>query len=285
MMRAARSAPGLLPDAGLVERFLLGRIREDGGFRGRSGASDLYYTVFALEGLLALGAEAPTDRVAAFLRGFGAGESLDLVHLACLIRCWADLPGRPPAAPEAMADLIESFRSADGGYAPSRRSPRGSVYACFLAVGAYQDLQRPPPDPGGVIRCIDSLQTRDGVYSNDRAVEFGSTPATAAAATALRHLGQSVRPAVADWLLGRCDPGGGFVAMPLAPLPDLLSTAVALHALAGMGTSLDAVRPACVEHVQGLRAAEGGFYGSRADDVLDCEYTYYALLTLGHLSS
>ena len=28
----------------------------------------------------------------------------------------------------------------------------------------------------------------------------------------------------------------------------------------------------------------GGFYGSWADNTLDCEYTYYGLLALGHLS-
>jgi len=28
----------------------------------------------------------------------------------------------------------------------------------------------------------------------------------------------------------------------------------------------------------------GGFYGNWLDDTLDCEYTYYGLLALGHLS-
>ena len=58
MLQVARSAPSLLPDAGLVRRFLASQIHQDGGFKGRRDTSDLYYTVFGLEGLLALGAEA-----------------------------------------------------------------------------------------------------------------------------------------------------------------------------------------------------------------------------------
>jgi len=33
-----------------------------------------------------------------------------------------------------------------------------------------------------------------------------------------------------------------------------------------------------------LWTSRGAFYGNWADDVADCEYTYYALLALGHLS-
>ena len=286
MLRTTRSAQSLLPDSDLTVRFLAGQLREDGGFRGRSGASDLYYTVFGLEGLMALGAEIPAERIAAYLRTFGVGEALDLVHLACLARCWADLADRLPAAAtrRAMAQLIESFRSGDGGYAQPRGQPRGTAYACFLAVGAYQDLRRRVPDPPGLVRCLESLRTADGAYANEPGVELGSTPATAAAATALRHLGDSVRPAVGQWLLGRLHTTGGFLAMPQAPLPDLLSTATALHALAGMHVPLGKVRDRCLQYVGSLRSAEGAFCGSWADDRPDCEYTYYGLLATGHLS-
>ena len=52
MMQVARLAPRLLGDSTpLVEAFLVGEQNSDGGFRNRDGASDLYYTVFGLEGL------------------------------------------------------------------------------------------------------------------------------------------------------------------------------------------------------------------------------------------
>jgi hypothetical protein len=36
--------------------------------------------------------------------------------------------------------------------------------------------------------------------------------------------------------------------------------------------------------VDSLWDATGGFHGNWTDDMLDCEYTYYGLLALGHLS-
>ncbi len=303
MLLAARSAPDLLPEGlsggavqsrrtGLgasaseaVERFLTGHIQPDGGFRGRSGASDLYFTVFGLEAMLAVGADVPARGVARYLRGFGAGASLDLVHLACLARCWANLPDGLPHRPSrpAMAGLIEQFRSADGGYAQGRGSQRGTAYACFLSLGAYQDLQQEMPEPNGLARCVESLRTGDGGYANAPAAEVGSTPATAAAVTVLHQLGRPIRRAVGEWLMGRLHPAGGFLAVPAAPLPDLLSTATALHALAAMRVPLEPLRRQCLAFIASLRR-DGGYCGSWADDVADCEYTYYALLALGHLS-
>ncbi len=67
-------------------------------------------------------------------------------------------------------------------------------------------------------------------------------------------------------------------------MPDLLSTATALHALAGLETSLDSIREPCLDFLDSLWDNAGGFHGHWADDTLDCEYTFYGLLALGHLS-
>ena len=40
----------------------------------------------------------------------------------------------------------------------------------------------------------------------------------------------------------------------------------------------------CLDFVDSLWTNEGSFHGNWADDHLDCEYTCYGLLTLGHLS-
>ncbi len=72
--------------------------------------------------------------------------------------------------------------------------------------------------------------------------------------------------------------------MPRAPMPDLLSTATALHALAGLQVPFDSVREACLDFVDSLWTNSGAFYGHWHDEFLDVEYTYYALLALGHLS-
>jgi prenyltransferase beta subunit len=286
MLQVARLSPKPLGEsAALVADFLRGRLNPDGGFQDRGGASDLYYTVFGLEGLLALRADVPAGPVRDYLRRHGDGDGLDFVHLACLARCWAGLPAElrnPPAA--GILARLEAFRSRDGGYANDPGKPDGTVYNCFLALGAYQDLGRPLPNPAGVLHCVDRLKAEDGGYANQHDVPLGLTPATAAAVTLLRQLDQPIPPGLADWLLARCSPAGGFFATPIAPLPDLLSTATALHALSGMHASIDPIREPCLDFVDTLWTSRGAFHGTWADDVLDCEYTYYGLLALGHLS-
>jgi prenyltransferase beta subunit len=221
---------------------------------------------------------------------------LDFVHLCCLarssasLRQWkSDAAASPPFNVTALLRQIEQFRSADGGFNIVAGSGIGTAYACFLALGAYQDLKAEMPNAAGLDQCLQSLQTPDGAWTNElRALApkptVGSTNATAAAVTVLRTLGQPIQPGVGPWLLACAHPQGGFLAAPQAPVPDLLSTATALHALAGLEMSFDDLAEPCLDFVDSLWTNEGGFYGHWPDEQVDCEYTYYALLALGHLS-
>ena len=293
MLQVARLSPKLLGEAAdLVADFLRGQQNDDGGFKDRAGASDLYYTVFGIEGLIALRADIPHAKIAAYLRPFGDGESLDFVHLGCLTRCWANLPAmlRDEAPRLGIAARIERHRAKDGGYSPSLSihpevmESHGTLYGCFLAAASYQDLNLDMPRPLAMLDCIQRLRAADGGYSNQQDVPVGLTPATAAAATLLRHLGQSIDPEVGRWLLNCCKPEGGFLALPEAPIPDLLSTATALHALAGMQVDISAIQEPCLDYLDTLWTNLGSFHGNWTDDMLDTEYTYYGLLALGHLS-
>jgi len=49
------------------------------------------------------------------------------------------------------------------------------------------------------------------------------------------------------------------------------------------GVDLDEIRERNLDYLDGLWDVQGGFHGHPADDVLDCEYTYYGLLSLGDL--
>ena len=289
MLQVARLAPKLLGEsAELVRQFLESQQNEDGGFRDRDGKSDLYYTVFGLDGLLALQAEIPGARVAAYLKSFGDGEGLDFVHLCCLARAWATIStqGRTHSEPAAAEILrrIEAFRARDGGFHSVRGSESGTAYAAFLAVGAYQDLKMEWHDSLRLVQSLKFLETNDGGWANERNAKVGSTNSTAAAITALRNLNVPVNPSAGDWLLAQCHPEGGFLAAPGAPIPDLLSTATALHALAGLQAPFDGVKEKCLDFIDTLWTNEGAFHGQWADDDVDCEYTYYGLLALGHLS-
>ncbi len=323
MLQVARLAPKLLGEsADLVRDFLLRQQNGDGGFKDRAGQSDLYYTVFGLDSLLALRAEIPTGRIEQFLRPYGGGDGLDFVHLCCLARCWAawanwrqgPMPSSQSGAHRQILRQIETYRSKDGGYNPASSSDFGTAYGCFLALGAYQDLKAELPDSGGLAQCLKSLETSDGAWTNsipvnsDRFVPesalgvsqldssvshsalrmphsaVGSTNATAAAVTVLRQLSAPIPSKVGDWLLARCHPQGGFLAAPQAPIPDLLSTATALHALAGLQVSYESVKEKCLDFIDSLWTNEGAFHGHWSDGALDCEYTFYGLLALGHLS-
>jgi len=310
MLQVARLACKVLGEsAELTRRFLYGQIKQDGGFQDRAGKSDLYYTVFGLQGVAALAILSPEPnpekpaviqspefrdtiaRTKRYLEAFGRGEGLDFVHVCALARCWAAVsnPFSTVAANgnrPGIMELLEAWRREDGGYNPVQGSPFGTAYGAFLALGACQDCGASLRDPLRLVQSLKHLETPDSAWMNERIPHnaIASTNATAAAVTVLRNLGQPLNPAVGDWLLARAHPQGGFLAAPAAPMPDLLSTATALHALAGLETSFSAVKDKSLDFVDSLWTNEGGFYGHWGDDHLDCEYTFYGLLALGHLS-
>jgi hypothetical protein len=278
MLQVARLAPQQLGESrDLVAAFLLSRLNPDGGFQDRTGKSDLYYTVFGIEGLTALQEPVPFDAIASFLRSFGDGHDLDFVHLCCLARCWAGVARDLTDVPvSGILARLAAHRSSSGGF--------DSAYKAFLALGAYQDLRSPFPQPGKLLRSLRELRARDGGYANHPGDSHGITTVTAAAAMLFKTLDAAMDPHLSVWLLDRCHSSGGFLATPMTAVPDLLSTATGLHALAAMHAPLDGLYEACLDFVDSLWTNRGGFYGSWLDDTLDCEYTYYGLLALGHLT-
>lgn len=287
MLQTARLAPKLLGDsAALVEAFIRSRLTNEGGFRGRDGRGDVYYTVFGLESLLALQAELPTEAVARFLRSFAQPETLDFVHACSLARCSASI-GKNILSIEVTKQLarrILEFRTPDGGFHGSPGKPNGSAYGALLAWGALSDLNAALPEADALAGSLMRLRREDGSFANESGLDQGTTTATSAAVTLCRHLQLAVPDSTGAWLLNQQHASGGFLATPGAPLPDLLSTAVALHALDGLEMSFAERREACLDFVDSLWSAEGGFHGHWADDHLDAEYTYYGLLALGHLA-
>jgi prenyltransferase beta subunit len=286
MLQVARLAPTQLGESrDLVAAFLHGCLNPDGGFQDRAGLSDLYYTVFGLDALVALQENLPAGATAAYLDRFRDCAALDFVHLACLARAGAALR-RPPDhdLQNRLAAGIEACRSADGGYATTPGAVHGSAYAAFLAMGAYQDLGRAIPSCEDVVASIRGLRAADGSYGHQPGMPSGLTTVTAAAVLVMHELDAPVDRAAGLWLLDRCHPRGGFFASPSAPVPDLLSTATALHALAAVHVPMAGLAEPCLDFVDSLWCNRGGFFGTWADDAIDCEYTYYALLSLGHLS-
>lgn len=260
-----------------LRAFLKKQWTVDGGCRGRSAESDLYYTVFLLA--CHWGAQMETPPVVEkYLARFGDGEALDLVHLGCLARCHTFL--KTGAARTALVNKLERFRCADGGY--SQVGARGAIYESFLAWLIYQESGLEMPQREAFCRWLQSVNMSNG-FADDSGLGVGTTTVTAAAVMLLKHHGMAIPAVVGDWILARHYPTGGFCVAVDTPAPDLLSTATALQALSAMSRSLGPERGACLEFVESLWAEEGGFCGGTDDPVADCEYTYYGLLALGHL--
>ncbi len=289
MLQVARLAPKLLQlSTENVESFVRSRQASEGGFLDRAGKVDLYYTVFGLACLESLQAELPLDDLRRYLATLDEPSRLDFVHLTSLARAWASLPAEelPVERKEAILQGIAAYRADDNGFHNIKKgAPHGSAYGSFLALGAYQDLGEELPDAKGFISTLEALALPDGSYANERDIPVGITTATAGAVAVLRNLRANVSARAGDWLMSRLYPeDGGFFASESAPVPDLLSTATALHALSSLEAPLDLVKEPCLDFLDTLWSSKGGFHGNWADEDIDCEYTYYALLALGHLS-
>lgn len=285
-LQVARLSSKVLSDsAELVRDFINSQFDPArGAFKDRAGQPDLYYTVFGIAGLQALQAELPEAALAVYLKTIKI-ENLDLVHLACLARAWASLSMSPSeASRQAILQAIQSYRSADGGFDQSLGSSESNVYAAFMALGALQDLKATIPEPEALVQSLQRLRCKDGGYANQAGLSEGLTPTTAAVAALLKQLEAEIPADISLWLLSRCLPSGGFFATPSAPIPDLLSTATALHALSVLQAESKALAEPCLDFVDSLWTNRGGFYGHWEDDTLDLEYTWYGLLALGHLS-
>src|SRR5262245_50619278 len=155
----ARLAEGLarLPAARRERhaRYLRAAQNPDGGFSGREGGSDLYYTGFGLRGLAVLDALLPAvgERAAGFLRDSLQAQAsvvdfFSLLYSCLLVQASAGidvLADSPPDWPDRVSATLESFRTADGGYAKGPGGNSGSTYHSFLVGLCYQLLGREVP--------------------------------------------------------------------------------------------------------------------------------------------
>lgn len=276
--------------------FVRSRLAPAGGFADRHGNADLYYTMFGLLIAAAAGLRLDLPAQETYLRGF-APNSLDLVHLACLTRSHALLLYlRQPAiarftailrrrrlTPPLRPDLREAWddlnadAGADAGVGAARfpHHDPWSPYSQLLRWSLAGDLgldftpQR-----------LEQYRLTDGLFAN---LPGDSTPAVNATAAALMLLNDgrprpdALRPDL-ERLATLQTQTGGFPATPMAPGPDLLSTATASLALHCCG------RPAPFSLKPFLRQTitdAGGFGAFPGDDTPDLEYTAYGLVAMG----
>ncbi len=278
--------------------YLRSAQNSDGGWSGREGGSDLYYTSFALRGLAVLGnlADPTTGRAVEFLRTrllqpASVVDCMSLLYSARLIQSAGGpdvLSENSTDWPTRVAAALESFRKPDGGYAKATEGTAGSTYHTFLVALAYELIGLPLPDSSRVVEFIRARRRDDGGFVEVAPARRGGTNPTAAAAAVLLifdSLDDSARDATAEFVARMQSLDGGLQANDRAPLADLLSTFTGLVTLTDLGAADRIDREQLLHFVQSVELPSGGFRGGLWDDAADVEYTFYGLGTIGLLRS
>jgi geranylgeranyl transferase type-2 subunit beta len=273
--------------------FVLSRQQPDGGFCGRQGGSDLYYTDFALRTLAWL---APDHTALARTADY-------LADLSCspsdVVSCFSLLSARrliERHSNNAAADLQETINASaliawlrnqmlSGGGMSRLADRRVSAYHTFLGSLCFQLLAADMPSIADAVRAIQALKRPDGGYAEMPDQGTSQTNATAAAVAFLmmHNAMPSDTADTANFLAAMQTTDGGLQAHAAARCGDLLSTFTGLLTLTGLG-SLDRIDPAAAARFLHETAhPRGGFLACNADDTPDVEYTYYGIATLALL--
>jgi geranylgeranyl transferase type-2 subunit beta len=280
-------------------RFILSKQQRDGGFTGREGDSDLYYTGFAVRGLAVLGGLSAEEakRIGQFVGSFDwrSLSVVDLISWLYSALVTQTFGGPDPFAKESadwtdqIAAKLEDVRTPDGGYAKSAEGSLGSTYHSFLTVMTYELLGRQPPKPKRLGQFVFDRQRDDGGFVEISPMKTSGTNPTAAAAILLHRLGfadEQLTIDLRDFLKQIRSDEGGFQANTRIPFADGLSTFTTLLVAQDFGLtgSLDL---AAIEAfiTKQLEFSTGGFRGASWDEQADVEYTFYGLGVLGLLGS
>lgn len=290
-IRLATGIGGLPPEVReLHAGYLKSAQRPDGGFGGREGDSDLYYTSFALRSLAILDAlDAETaQRAADFLRGRLSGREsivdfLSLIYSGVLLEMSAGHDVFAQARDDwktAVAGAMEGLRRPDGGYAKGEEGAISSTYHTFLVMLCLQLLERPLPEPERVVEFILSQQAEDGGFREIRASKRAGTNPTAAAIGVLQTLGaldEEISESTIDFLVEMQTDEGGLRANTRIPIADLLSTFTGALTLSNIGGRDEIDTAAAKKYAASLAIEGGGFHGAAWDAAHDVEYTFYGL--------
>lgn len=279
----------------LHRHFIISQLCEDGGFSGREGGSDLYYTGFAVRGLMITGGvpHEYCEKIAGYLLKFQP-EKLNVIDLVSWLFSLISLQVSGFHVPDNILDpetldeiltRVNALRREDGGFAKSEEGAIGSTYHSFLVMLLFEMLGQEIPDRNHLIQFIYNRQRDDGGFVEIDPMKRSGTNPTAAAAAILKNVGgmdDELRGDIHEFLTLVTSNEGGFQANTRIPFADGLST------FTGLLTAIDLnlnhlLTPSVVEKyiMNSLELSSGGFKGAEWDEQADVEYTFYGLGVLG----
>lgn len=282
--------------------YFLAAQQEDGGFAGREGGSDLYYTTFAMRGLSILGElyGEVAEQIEKFLKPKLSSHQtivdfFSLFYAANLLKVSSGkdiFVEADPNWPKQVADFLETLRREDGGYAKAPEGHAGSTYHTFLVMLVLELIEQPIPDPEGIVRFLDSRRDPDGGWHEIRASKRPGTNPTAAAVaslTILDAIDEAQDPELVattlDFLVEMQTEEGGLRANTRIPIADLLSSFTGALTL----VDLQAFDEIDIAHyrkfVHSMQRDEGGFQAAAWDTAHDVEYSFYGLGCLALLEN
>lgn len=274
--------------------YFLAAQQSDGGFSGRDGGSDLYYTTFAMRGLSILGElyGDVADQVEMFLKPklsthqtivdfFSLFYAANLLKVSAGKDIFADAD---PNWPRQVASFLESLRREDGGYAKAPEGNAGSTYHTFLVLLVFQLIEIPIPEPERAIAFLESRRDQDGGWHEIRVSKRPGTNPTAAAVASLLILDaideQNDPELVAttlDFLVEMQTDEGGLRANTRIPIADLLSSFTGALTLSDLQAFDEIDINAFRKFVYQMQRDEGGFQAAAWDNAHDVEYSFYGL--------
>lgn len=282
--------------------YFLRAQQADGGFSGREGGSDLYYTTFAMRGLSILGElyGEVADRIEVFLRTqLSTRQTIvdffSLFYAANLLDVSAGKDIFSDADPNwrnQVFDLMESLRREDGGYAKAQEGQAGSTYHTFLVMLVLQLIEKPAPHPDRILAFLESQREPDGGWREIRVSKrAGTNPSAAAIGTLimLDAIDEEKDPELVattlDFLVEMQTDEGGLRANTRIPIADVLSSFTGALTLSDLQAFDEIDVEAFRKFVYSMQRPEGGFQAAAWDTAHDVEYSFYGLGCLALLEN
>lgn len=263
----------------MMKSYILSKMEDSSAFMGKVPGDDLYYTAFGWILCSCFGIRLRRTKMDSYL-GTIDPDTLDLIHYAAFVKCsmiskmgdgkiTSLLRAALSKIPARQGDSFSSYPGDD----------KDSPYSLFMQLNISQDCFGSVFNSSEVLSSLERYMTGENTFGG---VEGGDVPSVQSTCCALVLKGylEGFREERAEGLRSMQTPSGGFKASPEAPVPDLLSTAVALFTLFLYG-----LKPkfGAFDFIDAHLLDDGSFAPTILDQEGDIEYLFYGLLALGSI--